>query len=150
MVDQQGLATTYTYGGKTAGDPQTAVNQDNLLSVTDRNGSGATTSDSAYFRELRRDLGFVDAAGNGKLVAALTAAEITQILDRFTSRFTYDARGNLLTSTDAAGNQQSYTYTAFNKLATATSAMGNALATSDARVLRPSASSLALRPPSQA
>ena len=50
VVDQQGLATVYTYGGKAAGDVQTAVNQDNLLSVTDRNGSGATTSDSAYFR----------------------------------------------------------------------------------------------------
>ncbi len=136
VVDQQGLATTYTYGGKTTADPQTAVNQDNLLSITDRNGAGATTSDSAYFRSLRADLGFVDAAGNGKLVAALTAAEITQLLDRFTSRFTYDARGNLLTSTDAAGNQQSYTYTAFNKVAGATSAMGNALATSDAAVIQ--------------
>ena len=52
VVDQQGLATTYVYSGKTtAGDPQSsALNQDNLLSVTDRNGSGATTSDSAYFR----------------------------------------------------------------------------------------------------
>lgn len=131
VVDQQGLATVYTYGGKTASDPQTAVNQDNLLSVIDRNGHGATTSNSAYFRELRRDLGIVDAAGNGKLVANLTAAEITQLLDRFTTRFEYDARGNLVTGTDAQGNQTTYTYTAFNKVETMTSAMGNALATSD-------------------
>ncbi len=61
VTDQQGFKTTYTYGGKTAGDPQSAVNQDNLLSVTDRNGWGATNSDSAYFRALRKDLGFVDA-----------------------------------------------------------------------------------------
>src|SRR5262249_45591634 len=136
-AERQGFRTTYTYGGKfgpvgdPAADPQTAVNQDNLLSMTDRNGWGATNSDSAYFRALRKDLGFVDAAGNGKLAASLTAAEKTALLARFTTTFTYDARGNLLTRTDGLGNQTSYTYTAFNKVASMTAAMGNALATLD-------------------
>src|SRR5262249_32307045 len=85
----------------------------------------------AYFRALRKDLGFVDAAGNGKLVANLTAAEKSALLAKFTTTFTYDARGNVLTSTDGLGNQTSFTYTAFNKIATATAAMGNALATLD-------------------
>jgi YD repeat-containing protein len=80
---------------------------------------------------LRKDLGFVDLAGNGKLVANLTAAEKTALLAKFTTTFTYDARGNLLTQTDGLGNQTSYTYTAFNKVASATSAMGNALASLD-------------------
>ena len=80
---------------------------------------------------MRKDLGFVDLAGNGKLVANLTAAEKTALLAKFTTTFTYDARGNLLTQTDGLGNQTSYTYTAFNKVASATSAMGNALASLD-------------------
>ena len=46
VTDQQGFRTTYTYGGKMPTDPQTAINQDNLLSVTDRNGWGVTNSDS--------------------------------------------------------------------------------------------------------
>src|SRR4051794_667174 len=120
VVDQQGFKTTYTY------DPK-----DNLTAIVDRNGDGASRSDAAYFRALRKDLGFVDAAGNGKLAASLTTAEKTAILAKFTTRFAYDANGNLLSRTDNAGNLSTYTYTSFNKVASETSAMGNALITSD-------------------
>ncbi len=120
VTDQQGFKTTYTYDTK-----------DNLTSIVDRNGFGATNSDAAYFRALRADLGFVDAGGNGKLVADLSAAEKTAILAKFTTSFTYDANGNLISRTDNAGNLTTYTYTAFNKLASETAAMGNALASSD-------------------
>jgi hypothetical protein len=44
VADQQGFKTTYTYGGKKPGDPPSAVNQDNLLSGTDRNGWGPATT----------------------------------------------------------------------------------------------------------
>ena len=120
VVDQQGYQTTYTYDAK-----------DNLTSIVDRNGNAAISSDAQYFRDLRKDLGFVDLAGNGKLAASLTAAEKTAILAKFTTRFTYDANGNLLTRTDNAGNVTTWTYTTFNKVASELSAVGTALTTSD-------------------
>ena len=131
VTDQTGLYTSYTYGARSAGEAESATLQDNLLSITDRNGVGATTSDSDHFRALRQELGYVDLAGNGRQVADLSAAEKAELLARFTTRFTYDARGNLLTSTDGEGRVTSYTYNAFNKLESVTSAMGHALATSD-------------------
>jgi YD repeat-containing protein len=131
VTDASGLYTSYTYGGRSAGDAETAILKDNLLSITDRNGVGATTSDSDYFRSLRQDLGYVDLAGNGVRAADLSAADKLALLERFTTRFTYDTRGNLLTSTDGEGRVTAYAYTAFNKLDSVTSAMGHALATSN-------------------
>src|SRR4029434_6931541 len=120
VVDQQGFKTTYTYDAS-----------DNLTSIVDRNGNAAVSSDAPYFRALRKDLGFVDLAGNGKLAGTLTPAEKTAILAKFTTSFTYDANGNLISQTDNAGNLTTWTYTSFNKVASIVSAMGNALTTSD-------------------
>lgn len=113
VIDAQGYQTTYTYDA-----------QDNLTAITDRNGHAAIASDAAYYRALRAELGYLDASGLGKLVADLTADEKTAILARYTTRLTYDERGNLLTRTDHEGHVTTYTWTVFNKLATETSANG--------------------------
>ena len=114
ITDERGLQTLYTYDFN-----------GNVTSITDANGFGAANSDSDYFRKLRADLGYTDVGGLGKLVATLTAADKAAILAKFTSRFTYDNNGNLLTSTDNAGNVTTYTYTAFNKVASITTALGH-------------------------
>jgi YD repeat-containing protein len=93
----------------------------NLLSVTDRNGFAVANRDTVYYRRLRAELGYVDSAtGLGKLVADLTDADKTALRALFTTRYTYDARGILLTSTDNLGNTTTYTYTSFNRIATIT------------------------------
>ncbi|WP_218943559.1 hypothetical protein [Exilibacterium tricleocarpae] len=120
VVDQQGLQTLYEYDAA-----------DNLVAVTDRNGFGATNSDSSYYREIRRELGIVDSAGQGKVVAELSEAEKALIVEAFTSHFEYDDKGNLLAATDNADNLTTFTYTGFNKIASSTSAVGNALVNSD-------------------
>ncbi|MET0963466.1 MAG: RHS repeat domain-containing protein [Noviherbaspirillum sp.] len=94
VTDEQGFQTVYAYDAK-----------DNLTSVVDRNGYGAVNSDSSYYRTLRKDLGYVDAGGNGKLARDLGAAEKTALLNRYTARYTYDGNGNMLSATDNAGNQ---------------------------------------------
>jgi YD repeat-containing protein len=120
VTDQQGYKTQYTYD-----------TQNNVTSVTDGNGWGATRSDSTYFRKLRADLGYVDSAGNGKLVASLTTAEVNAIKEAFTTHYEYDIRGNRTKQTDNADNITTWTYTTFNKVATTTSAVGQALTTSN-------------------
>lgn len=120
VVDQKGFHTAYAYD-----------EDDNLIAVTDPNGWGVTASDSAYYRQLRFDLGVVDAAGNGKRVAELTWQEIDELTEAFTSHFEYDNRGNLIKSIDNADNVTTFTYTSFNKVESSTSAVGNALLTSD-------------------
>jgi YD repeat-containing protein len=120
VKDASGLDTVYGYDS----------NQ-NLTSVIDANGSGVIKSDSTYFRNLRRDLGVVEASGQGKLVSELTTADITALKAQFTTTLTYDGNGNLASRTDGAGNRTSYVYTAFDKIASTTTADGNALLTSD-------------------
>ncbi|MGD9369409.1 MAG: hypothetical protein PVH87_27115, partial [Desulfobacteraceae bacterium] len=120
VIDQQGYHTGYAYD-----------DQDNLISITDRNGWGATHSDSAYYRQLRAELGVVDAGGNGKLAAELTEQEIADLTEAFTRHFAYDDRGNLTHRIDNADNETTLTYTEFNKPAATTSAVGRALVTSN-------------------
>src|SRR5262249_41994658 len=100
VTDELGFQTTYPYD----------ING-NRTSITDANGWGVTNSDSSYYRALRKDLGYVDLQGNGKLAGSLTSAEKTALLALFTTKLTYDANGNVLTATDNAGNVTTYTYT---------------------------------------
>ena len=120
VVDQAGYQTTYQYDAK-----------ENLTAIVDANGYAITRSDDPYWRGLRREVGLIDAAGQGKRVAELSAGEIAALLERYTTHFEYDARGNLVKKTDNADNVTSFTYTAFNKVASQTSAMGHMLASSD-------------------
>ena len=114
VTDELGFQTQYTYDAS-----------GNLTAITDANGYGVVNSDSAYFRAMRAELGYQDLAGGGKLVAALSAGDKTALLDRFTTRYTHDSAGNLLTSRDHGGNVTTYTYTAFNALRTLTTALGH-------------------------
>jgi YD repeat-containing protein len=118
VIDQHGFHTTYEYD-----------DQDNLIAVTDRNGWGVTNSDSSYFRALRAELGYTDLAGLGKLVADLTAAEIAELREAYTTHFEYDERGNLIRSIANEDNVTISTYTAFNKIETLVAPMGSALVT---------------------
>ena len=56
---------------------------------------------------------------------------IASLLARHTTRFEYDARGNLTKTSDNAGNITSFAFAAFNKVSSQTSAMGYALITSN-------------------
>jgi YD repeat-containing protein len=112
--DSQGLDTVYGYDAN-----------ENLTSVIDADGSAIIKSDAAYYRNLRRDFGIVEPAGQGKLVSELTSGDITALQVHFTTRLTYDANGNLTSRTDASGNVTSYTYTSFNKVASTASGNGN-------------------------
>src|SRR5262249_33022756 len=108
------VRTEYVYDAK-----------ENLTTIGDANGFLIANSDDIYFRNLRRDFGVVDAAGQGKLVANLTATEVASLKEHFTTHLEYDANGNLVKRTDNEDNVTSFTYTAFNKIASQTAAMGN-------------------------
>ncbi len=114
VVDQAGFHTRYTYD-----------DQENLIAVSDRNGWGVTHSDSDYYRSLRAELGYTDAAGAGKLVGELSDEERSALTERFTRHFGYDERGNRIWSEDNGGNRARYSYTEFNQLASSTDPLGH-------------------------
>lgn len=120
VVDQSGNRTQYRYDDK-----------ENLTAVVDANAYAITHSDDAVWRNLRRDYGYTDLAGQGRLVGELTSAELDALTERYTTHLDYDSKGNLIRRTDNGDNLTSYTYTAFNKLESKIAAMGNALVTSD-------------------
>lgn len=145
-------ATTYTFnanGAITAVKEPTGFTaaytydaNENLISVMDATGdaitkAGSTLGDSQYYRDLRKSFGVFDPSTNqGKTVAQLSASEIIALKLRFTTTFTYDANGNMLSRTDGEGNKTTFTYTAFNKIATQTAAWGNVLADLDTLAAR--------------
>jgi YD repeat-containing protein len=114
VVDQQGYHTRYTYD-----------EWENLIGETDRNAWGATHSDSDYYRALRAELGYTDAAGLGKRVSELSDAERAALEESFTRHYGYDERGNLIWSEDNAGNRTRFSYTDFNQLASTTDPLGH-------------------------
>src|SRR5262245_17301802 len=105
--------------------------KENLITIVDANGFLIANSDDVYFRNLRRDFGFVDAAGQGKLVTDLSVADKAALKEHFTTHLEYDASGNLIRRTDNEDNVTSFAYTSFNKIASQTATMGNALTTRD-------------------
>ena len=106
---------------------------ENLTAIIDANGYAITHSDDIYWRDLRRDYGYVDPlSGQGKLIADLSAQELAELKERYTTHFEYDDQGNLLQRIDNADNVTTFSYTDFNKLASETTALGHALASSDA------------------
>ncbi|MES9948135.1 MAG: calcium-binding protein, partial [Candidatus Thiodiazotropha sp.] len=66
-----------------------------LIRQIDARADELLTLNDAYTIELRRDLGYVDAGGEGKLVAELSAEEIAEIRQAYTTDYDYDAVGNL-------------------------------------------------------
>ena len=65
-----------------------------LTQQIDARADELLTQDDAYTRELRRDLGYEDAGGAGKLVAELSAEESAEIRQAYTTDNRYDAVGN--------------------------------------------------------
>lgn len=121
--------TLYTYNDK--GD---------LTEVVDDNGYAITHSDDQYWRDLRRDYGYVNVTGEGMTIAELLAARdasttgydpLAELQELYTTHLEYDLEGNLTKRIDNNDNVTTYTYTAFNKIESQTSAMGNALISSD-------------------
>ena len=94
------------------------------IATTDGVGNALVTSDSALYRDLRKSFGMVDAAGQGKLVAQLTAADKQALKDRFTERYAYDKVGNYTQTTDHLGRSTSFTYDAMNRQLARTDALG--------------------------
>jgi len=121
VTEPRGFTASYAYDAN-----------ENLITVADANADAITRSDDQYFRDLRRDFGYVQPiTGQGKLVAELTAADVAALKERFTTHLEYDGNGNLVKRTDNDDNVTTFTYTSFNKLASQTAAMGNALVTRD-------------------
>src|SRR5262245_41635006 len=119
-VERFNVRTEYAYDAK-----------ENLVAIVDANGFLIVNSDDLYFRNLRRDFGVVDAAGQGRLVADLSVADKAALKEHFTTHLQYDPSANLIRRTDNDDNVTTFSYTSFNKLASQTAAMGNALTTRD-------------------
>ncbi|WP_428243672.1 DUF6531 domain-containing protein, partial [Gynuella sp.] len=115
-VDQQGYRTHYEYNAN--GD---------VTAVTNADGWAITHSDTPYYRDLRAQMGIVDAAGQGKLARHLNWHEINQLKEAYTSYYQYDDNGNLVYAEDNNGSITTFEYTEFNKLQSSTSAEGYAL-----------------------
>lgn len=94
--------------------------------VVDPRGVELAEQDTAWAKAQRKALGYLAADGSGKLAANLTPAEKQALLDRYTSRTTYDASGRKTQATDALGNTTQYRYDAFGQLVKVTDPRGNA------------------------
>ncbi|HWO55972.1 MAG TPA: hypothetical protein VNN55_00215, partial [bacterium] len=92
-------STTFTY---------TSFNK--LASETSAVGNALVSSDDPVSQQKRVELGFA------ALVAGLTAADRQALLDLHTTRYTYDARQNLIERRDAGGDITRFEYDAFGNL----------------------------------
>ncbi len=68
-----------------------------LVATTDAVGNALVSSDLPLYQNLRTELGFAP------LVAGLSAADKTNLLNRFTERYEYDRVGNRTKLTDHLG-----------------------------------------------
>lgn len=112
-TDPEGGYTKYTYDA--AGNRRT---------VTSPVALALTNSNDAYYVALRKRLGIVDGAGNGKQVAALTGADILLIYNRYTATSDYDRRNLLAQVTDALGTVTRYVYDGAGRKTDAIQAFG--------------------------
>ncbi len=130
------LAGTFkTTGGNTVYEYADRYQYDadgNLTAVIDANGYALQWSDDQYWRDMRKELGYVDSlTGEGLLSSQLSSAQLVELAEFYTTHLEYDDRGNLIQKTDNEDNVTTYTYTSFNKIASETGAMGHALTTSN-------------------
>ena len=84
-IDAEGGITRHAYNA--VGD---------RIRITDANGEAIVSSDEDYWVERRKDYGIVDAGGNGKLVADLTANDIAILKEHYTYEFEFDAQRRLI------------------------------------------------------
>ncbi|MES9977357.1 MAG: LamG-like jellyroll fold domain-containing protein, partial [Candidatus Thiodiazotropha sp. 6PLUC5] len=67
-----------------------------LTQQIDARADELLSSDTAYYIELRQELGYVNGTGQGKSVAELSGEEIAEIHQTYTTNYRYDSAGNLL------------------------------------------------------
>ena len=104
----------------------------NLTTIIDANGYALQWSDDQYWRDMRKELGYVDSiTGEGLLSDQLTDTQRSELAEYYTTHLEYDNNGNLIKRTDNEDNVTTFTYTSFNKIKSETSAMGHALTTSN-------------------
>ncbi|MCU7934082.1 MAG: hypothetical protein KZQ99_04275, partial [Candidatus Thiodiazotropha sp. (ex Dulcina madagascariensis)] len=101
IVDPDGLALHTRYQVDALG---------NRIAEIGPNAFAAIESDVAWARQIRRDLGLVDAAGDPLAAAALSAAQQQTLLDAHTARGYYDAAGNVVYQVDTLGQVRELVY----------------------------------------
>jgi YD repeat-containing protein len=98
----------------------------NRTTIIDPRGVDLAETDSTWALAARKALNYVDASGNVKFAAALTAAEKQALLDRYTTHQVFDALGHKIQTTDALGGITKTDYDSFGNAAKVTDPNGNA------------------------
>jgi YD repeat-containing protein len=108
-------ATTTQYGYDALG---------NQIRIIDARGVALAESDGEWARTERRRLGYVDAQGNGRLAANLSAADRAALRALYTTTQQFDTTGRKLAVTDALGATTRTAYNAQGDIVTITDALG--------------------------
>jgi len=120
QTDQMGNETTYVYTGGDASNNGTSTG--GSTTVTDPDGN-VTVGNFVSGTLVSRTIGYgTSSAGTWSYTYDATSLGVTQTTDpnsNVTSN-TYDANGNVLTSTDGLGNTSTYAYNSFNEQTCAT------------------------------
>ncbi|OXI87197.1 hypothetical protein CFB40_16105 [Burkholderia sp. AU31652] len=85
----------------------------NVIARVDPRGVELAESDSDWALAQRKSLGYVDEQNRALAAAALTAAQRNALIDRYATRYRYDAVGRLIEATDPLGHADRTTYDAF-------------------------------------
>ena len=92
--------------------------------VIDARGVEASEQNTDWAKAERKLVGYVDGSGNALLASALSTAQKQALLDRYTSRCSYDVLGRKSQDTDALGNATLYGYNRFGEVVKLTDPRG--------------------------
>jgi YD repeat-containing protein len=96
----------------------------NCIAIIDARGLEVSTQDTAWAKECRQTLGMVNAQGQAKAAQDLNDMERTQLLQYYTTSYTYNRLGKKISQTDALGNQTLTEYDAFGNVVKVTDPRG--------------------------